>query len=88
MLKIVSLESHDRSLILHLEGRVMGPWVAELRRSCDAALTGGSALTLDLGGVSFIDGEGIALFRSLTGQRVVLENCSPFVSEQLRGVLR
>ena len=83
MLKIVLIEDKsDR--ILRLEGRVIGPWVDELRRSCEPVLASGARLTLDLFEVSFIDRDGIDLFRSLREREVALTNCSPFVAEQLK----
>jgi anti-anti-sigma regulatory factor len=43
-------------------------------------------LVIDLAGVSFLDADGIALFRELAARRVLFTNCSSFVAEQLRGV--
>lgn len=76
---------------LALEGRIAGPWVDELRRVCVAALgntgTGNRYLVLDLAAVSFLDGDGVALFRELAGRGVAFSNGSPFIAEQLRGVV-
>jgi anti-anti-sigma regulatory factor len=75
---------------LRLEGQVTGPWVEELRRACDQMLGKnghrGSRLVLDLAEVSFIDADGVTLFRELTARRVVVTHCSPFVAEQLKEV--
>ena len=87
MLKIAILETSGQAVTLRVEGRVIGPWVEELRRSCERALDRGGRLTLDLAHVSFIDRDGIALFRDLRDRHVALRNCSPFVAEQLREVL-
>ena len=72
---------------LVLEGEVLGPWVDELRRTCDRALASHGVVTLDLGAVGFIDRAGLALFRELEGRTVRVTNCSPFVAEQLRGIV-
>jgi anti-anti-sigma regulatory factor len=76
--------------LLRLEGQITGPWVEELRRVTFDALgtngNGGSRLTLDLAGVSFVGADGIALFRDLATRRVHFTNCSIFVAEQLKGV--
>jgi ABC-type transporter Mla MlaB component len=72
---------------LALEGGVIGPWVDELRRACDRALGTHGALTLDLGGVGFIDRAGLSLFRALQDRPVRVTNCSPFVAEQLREIV-
>lgn len=86
MLKISRIKMNDTAVTLQLEGRVSGPWVEELRRLCVEALHDGSRLILDLTGVSFVDGEGIVFLQGLPRQRVTLTNCSPFVTELLKGV--
>lgn len=85
MLKISLVESSRQGIILRLEGQLIGPWVRELRKTCEESLHNGRQLILDLSEVSFVDGEGIALLHSLMASRVVLRNCSPFVTEQLKG---
>ena len=72
MLKIAIIETSGQAVTLRLEGRVIGPWVEELRRSCERALDRGGRLTLDLAHVSFIDRDGIALFRDLGDHRVAM----------------
>lgn len=71
-------------IVLQLEGRVVGPWVDELRETCESALRQGASLIVDLAGVAFVDREGLALLERLRHRDVVLANCSAFVSEQLR----
>jgi anti-anti-sigma regulatory factor len=84
VLKIVLVESRN-GVTLRLEGRVIGPWVEELRRSCDDVLITGARLTLDLSDVSFVDRDGVELFRNLRSRRHVrLSNRSRFVAEQLK----
>lgn len=85
MLKIARAEGSPKGSVLHLEGRIVGPWVEELRRSCEGALASSTAVALDLAEVSFADHTGVALLRSLGGQGVALINCSAFLTEQLRG---
>lgn len=85
MLKIGLVASPDEAVSLRLEGQIRGPWVEELRRSCTQALATGHELILDMTGVSFIDGHGVALFRSLSDHNVTVLHCSPFVAEQLKG---
>ncbi len=84
MLKIVYSETSRNNSTLQLEGQVVGPWVEVLRRSCEAILSAGDKLILDLSEVSFLDRDGIDLVRSLTNRNVALLNCSRFVVEQLR----
>ena len=84
MLKIVLIELESDIPTLRLEGRVIGPWVEELRRSCEKALARSARLSLDLSEVSFVDRDGVELFRSLPTRRVAFLNCTGFVAELLR----
>ena len=91
MLKISSANSDRRfGVVLRVEGQVRGDWVEALRRACEDVLSGNGhhprPLALDLADVSFIDANGLRLFRELAARRVVLQNCSLFASEQLKGV--
>lgn len=79
------VETTAAGVTLRLEGRLVGRWVAELARSCDRQLAGGASLALDLGAVTFVDGDGLSLISRLEGRGVAVRNCSPFVAEQLRG---
>jgi anti-anti-sigma regulatory factor len=88
MLKIVSEDLDGSATGLKLEGRVIGPWVEELRRICDEILAKNSRLTIDLSDVSFIDLEGVRLCRGLKERQVVLRNSSGFVAEQLKSSAR
>jgi anti-anti-sigma regulatory factor len=83
MMRISVMESTSQVVALRLEGEVRGGWVEALRQSCDGILVEGTELTLDLAGVSFIDHDGVALFRSLQDRDVILRNASSFVTELL-----
>ena len=83
MLKIVVVEAGNAATV-RLEGKVIGPWVEEVRRACDRALARGAALTLDLTDVSFVDRDGAGLLRSLGRRGAMLLNGSVFVDEQLK----
>jgi anti-anti-sigma regulatory factor len=70
---------------LRLEGQISGAWVNELRRVCfEILLKPAGRLVLDLAEVSFIDADGLELFRQLSVERVSLSNCSAFTAEQLK----
>jgi len=84
MLRISIGEATTDANTLRLEGRVIGPWVGELSRLCRSLLNQSRNITLDLAGVSFVDGDGLALFRDLRVRSVVLKNCSPLLAEQLK----
>ncbi len=85
MLKIVETTAHNGTVILELEGQVIGPWVDELRRVCQCAFDTGAGLTLDVGRVQFVDRDGVDLLRSLRLRDVTLVHCSGFVASQLQG---
>ena len=55
------VESSTQGKTLRLEGHLGGPWLNKLRRSCARVFSEGRRLSLDLAGVSFIDGEGVGL---------------------------
>src|SRR3989442_13754345 len=84
MLKIVLIENGRDAYTLRLEGLVVGPWVEELGKACEQAFTNSGRLTLHLTRVSFVDRDGVDLFRRLRSRHVVLSNCSRFVEEQLK----
>lgn len=84
MLKIEPVETTGGRVTLKLAGRVIGPWVEELRRSCESVLARHATLVLDLGEVSFVDLAGVTLLLGLVDRHVRLAGCSRFVAEQLR----
>ena len=84
MLKISQAGKADHSVTLKLEGRVVGPWVGELRQVCETLLSEGRALKLDLTDVTFADASGVSVLSSFKSRGVTLSNCSPFVEEQLK----
>jgi anti-anti-sigma factor len=85
MMRISVVESSSQTVTLRVEGEVKGRWVVELGRACEEALSRDIRLSLDLAGVSFIDSDGINLFRVLMDRRVVFTDPCPFIAEQLGG---
>ena len=85
MLKISVTSESSEAISFQLEGKLVGPWVDELRRLSEAALAGSEAVTLDLEKVWFVDSQGISLLRDLAKQKVAQLNCSQFISQQLQG---
>ena len=84
MLKISQIGVSNHSVTLKLEGRVVGPWVAELRRICEPLLAEDRALKLDLAEVSYVDAEGVDALNGFKSRGVKLKNCSPFVEQQIK----
>ena len=84
MLRISIVDDSKEATRLVLEGRLVGPWVHELRKQSEQALSKAKSLTLDLGKLWFIDPSGAALLRELADRHVEHVNCSIFISQQLK----
>ena len=84
MLKITRVVMSEQEVTLRLDGRVTGQWVELFRESAESEIEEGLRLTLDLGNISFIDCEGLALIKSLVQRGVQPLNVPFFVVEQLR----
>ena len=88
MLKISIISDSNQTIQLQLEGKLVGPWVEELQRLSDEALSHQKAVSLDLEKVSFVDSRGVTLLRDLARRQVSQVNCSQFVSQQLKEAAR
>ena len=84
MLKISVISESDQGIEFELEGKLVGPWVDELRRLTHDALSQNKSVRLNLENVWFVDARGAALLRNLARRQVSQHNCSHFVSQQLR----
>lgn len=84
MLRITPIDSESHRVVLRLEGRLSGPWVGELREACEQVLSLGNILVLNLAEVSFLDRAGSELLHSIQARGARLQDCSMFVTEQLR----
>jgi ABC-type transporter Mla MlaB component len=84
MLKISEAATPNHSVTLKLEGRIVGPWVEELRRICELFLVENRSLKLDLAEVSYADAAGVATLNDFKARGVSLKNCSPFVEQQIK----
>jgi len=84
VLRISICDDSEQGVRLVLEGRLVGPWVGELRKQIEQALSQAKNVTLDLRKVSFVDPSGVALLRELGDRQVEQVNCSIFISQQLK----
>jgi hypothetical protein len=84
MLRISGFEAAADETKLRLDGKLIGPWVSELRVLCEPILAKGQQIEIDCGGLSSIDIDGIELMQMLQGEGVLLVKCSPFLELQLR----
>jgi RNA polymerase sigma-70 factor (ECF subfamily) len=83
MLRITHAQSHDSISTLKLEGKLLGPWVAELARLCDELQCAPGCPRLDLAAVTFVDRGGVMLLRDLIGRGATVTACSALVAELL-----
>jgi anti-anti-sigma regulatory factor len=84
MLRITATRTTDAGT-LKVEGRLAGLWVDELSRAATAARADVTRVVLDLGDVTFVDAEGIALLRTLRDGGFALAGCSSFVASLIDG---
>ena len=85
MLRVTVVDSSGTSVRLRVEGRLTGRCVVELREACELhALADGTKLILDLGDVSFADGDGIQLLKELRIREVTVLNLVPYLALHLR----
>ena len=86
VLKITQVDdgASDSIPTLKLEGKLLGPWVDELRRVCEEQRTPPSGLRLNLAGVTFVDPAGIKLLGDLIRLGAAICECTGFVDELLR----
>ena len=82
MLRITQSKSTGTHAVVKLEGKLLGPWVAEVRALFQETAGVGDC-RLDLSELLFTDGAGAALLQELRREGVEIEACSPFVAELL-----
>jgi ABC-type transporter Mla MlaB component len=84
VLRISITKDSPHAVQLTLEGWLVGPWVDEVRRQSEQALSENKVVTLDLEKVRFVDANGTALLQELASRKVERVNCSTFLSQQLK----
>ena len=83
MLKITEVSRSDSAITFRLEGKVLAPWVEELRRICAEPPHESRQIRLDLSAVTFVDAAGAELIHELIRQGIAIAQCSGFVAELL-----
>jgi hypothetical protein len=78
----ISVEQHASSLSLVIEGRLVGPWVEELRRVSQERPAGVTLLSIDLCGLTAMDAAGHALLEELHQSGATL-SCSDVLNRYL-----
>jgi hypothetical protein len=70
--------------IIKLEGKLVGPWVDEVRKACAAGADPSCLTELDLSALVFVDVAGERLLRDLIARGIEVVACSGYVAELLR----
>jgi len=83
VLKITEIARNDSGRTFKLEGKLLGPWVDELRIVCLQPLGRLEQVGLDLAAVTFMSAAGAELLRALIRQGIIITRCSAFVAELL-----
>jgi anti-anti-sigma regulatory factor len=84
MLKISKIDPVKHAVTLRLEGSIVGPWVQELKGSCEEVLVEGRSLRLRLTEVEYMDADGVALLGKLRSHGAIIIDPPPFVIAQLK----
>ncbi len=84
MLRITAILNDGSPAVLKLEGKLLEPWIGELREACRSAGQRAATATLDLSGLSFADGPGTIALRDLRRRGVKFIGCSPLLAELLK----
>jgi anti-anti-sigma regulatory factor len=86
VLKVTCSEGGDGTTILALEGRLADGSVDEAARAAGAAMAdAGTAITLDLSGLTFVDARGAHMLRSLGERGARLMGGSKYVATLVAG---
>lgn len=83
MVKITQCKS-ELNTIIKIEGKLLSPWLGELRGVCDEAMAVSRNVHLDLASVNYADNAGIKLIHELRMSGVRLACCSNYLAELLR----
>jgi ABC-type transporter Mla MlaB component len=83
MLRINRIIGPDQAETLKLEGKLLGPWVEELRNTCQSQAFTSNCIRLDLSAVMFVDAAGAKLLGDLIHQGAQVIACSGYLEELL-----
>jgi anti-anti-sigma regulatory factor len=66
----ITVEENPKTMVIKLEGRIAGPWAAELGRLWDekASAAAEKQLSLDLREITFADADGMTVLRAIYSQ--------------------
>lgn len=83
----ISFSGEDPAGTIHLEGKLLAPWIDEVRAAATRAAAEGE-VRIDLHGLTFADQAGVGLLQQLTTMGATIEGASPFILELLASSIR
>jgi ABC-type transporter Mla MlaB component len=66
-----------------VEGKILGPWIAEVRAAI-AAIPDGQQRRIDVARVTFVDSAGAELLATLQRDGIEVASCSQFIAELMK----
>jgi hypothetical protein len=84
MLMITRFEGSGTHHTLKLEGKLLGPWIAELELAYAMVQVSPDGVHLDLLGLNYVDTEGARFLAGLIRAGAFIVSCSGFVAEMLQ----
>jgi hypothetical protein len=84
MLRLTRIAGVHPIRTIKIEGKLLGPWVDEVRTACTVSTDWSCPISLDLSTLTFVDAAGERLLRDLIDRGVEVVACSGYVAELLR----
>jgi hypothetical protein len=84
MLRLTRIAGMHPTQTIKLEGKLLEPWVDEVRKACAPGTSPSSRISLDLFALTFVDAAGEGLLRDLIGRGIEVVACSGYIAELLR----
>ncbi|MBN1273809.1 MAG: anti-sigma factor antagonist [Candidatus Aminicenantes bacterium] len=83
MLRIDVIDRKNSERILHLEGKISGCWVLELKNLISESLRMKKRIILDFSGVNFLDEEAMRMLKQFANKGLEMRNGSLFIQALL-----
>ena len=83
MLRITPKSESPNAVELILEGRLISDWIPEVEDACRRHRSANEEVSLNLAGVAFVDGAGLAALRRLISSDVRIVDCPPLIENLL-----
>ena len=84
MIRLTRIAGPRATQTIKLEGKLLGPWVDEVRKACASGAAPTGRTSLDLAALTFVDAAGVGLLRELIDRGIEVDVCSSYVAELLR----